>query len=135
MYLPDTNIFIRALHDIEPEASLLKKIIEQNEVAVSVIVIAEFFSKADLLRKEKNAFDKLILTHKIIPISEDEARIAGDYRRQFSRKTKKAFLQDCFLAAQAKLNNFILVTNNRSDFPMNDIEIISPSAITSSTKH
>lgn len=134
-YLLDTNIFIRALHGIEPEANFFKKLVEKEEIFISPIVIAEFFSKPDLLGIEEKAFNNFISIRTVIPITEDDARIAASYRKQFLSKTKRNYLSDCFLAAQAKVHDFVLVTNDLADFPMRDISIISPSAITSSTKH
>lgn len=134
-YLLDTNIFILTLHGIEPEANFFKKLAEKEEILVSPIVIAEFFSKPDLLTIEEKTFNNFIATHTVIPITEDDARIAASYRKQFLSKTKRTYLSDCFLAAQAKVHNLVLVTNNLADFSMKDISIIYPSGITSSTKH
>lgn len=125
-YLLDTNIAIRALEGHKPEADFVEKQITKNAVAISVVVIAEFYGKERLSALEQELFSKLITTSKVFTIEEDTAKIAGTYRRQFLRKTKKVFLQDCFLAAQAKQYNLTLVTNNKADFPMRDIQIISP---------
>jgi predicted nucleic acid-binding protein len=126
-YLPDTNIYIRALHGIEPEASLFKKLAEKEEIFISPIIIAEFLSKPDLLEIEEKAFNNFIAAHTVISITEEHARIAAWYRKQFLRKTKRTYLPDCFLAAQAKLNRLTIVTNDRNDFPMKDINIVTPS--------
>lgn len=123
VYLPDTNIFILGLRGQEPEASFLKKAILNNKLFISVIVIGEFLSKVE--DQEAEAFNKLINTYEVLLIDEEAARIAADYRKE-SFKLKRALLLDCFLAAQAKLNHLTLVTNNKSDFPMKDIKVISP---------
>ncbi len=124
MYLPDTNIFIRALRREEPDASFLKQLIIQNKLSLSVIVIAEFYPKA--LEKEIMAFGKMTQMASVIEINAEIAQIAGEYRKQFLKKTGRTILLDCFLAAQAKVHHLTLVTNNRADFPMKDIKIISP---------
>lgn len=61
----------------------------------------------------------------ILEVNLEVARLAGEYRKKFLKK-KRIQLLDYFLAAQAKLNNLILVTHNKSDFPMKDIKVISP---------
>jgi len=122
MFLPDSNIFIRAFHKKEKESAFLNKAIAQNKLAISVVVIAEFLPRA--LPEELNAFYKLLDTFQIIEIDREIAEKAGQYRKDFIRKTKRIFVVDCFLAAQAKVRNFILVTNNRPDFPMKDIKIV-----------
>ena len=124
MYLPDTNIFILAFHSREPEATFLKKHLVKKNIAISVVVIGELYGKAN--DEEKNAIGQLILELGCLPIDEKIARIAGEYRKQFLRKTKRVFLLDCFLAAQAKINDLTIVTNNKADFPMKDIKVISP---------
>lgn len=123
MFLPDTNIFIRAIQKYDPEASFLKEIIVQNAFFISVIVIGEFFAKAD--ERERDLFDKLLSQFEILPIDERVAKIAGDYRK-LSLQLSRTNLLDCFLAAQAKVHKLTLVTNNKTDFPMKDIKIISP---------
>lgn len=124
MYLPDTNIFIRAVVDFEPEATFLQRAVEKRSITISVIVLAEFYAKVDGL-KEK-AFDKLVAEFEILPIDKNIARIAGEYRKQMLRKSKQIILLDCFLAAQAKVHNLTLVTNNKADFPMKDIKMRAP---------
>lgn len=123
MFLPDTNIFILGLRGSEPEATFLKKAIEKKRLAISVIVIGEFLSK--VREQDAKIFDRLVNTFKILPVDQEVARIGAKLRRE-SLKTKRAYLIDCFLAAQAKLHDLTLVTNNKSDFPMKDIKVISP---------
>lgn len=124
MYLPDTNIFIRAVTGSAPEATFLQRAIKKRSIIFSVIVLAEFYAKADGLKEE--VFDRLVAEFEILPIDKNIARIAGEYRKQMLRKSKRIILLDCFLAAQAKVHSLTLVTNNKADFPMRDIKIITP---------
>lgn len=123
-FLPDSNIFIRASKGFEAELTFVKKQIEKDELIISVVAIGEFYAKAT--ESEKQMFDDLVARFGVLGIDEIVAKLAGDYRSEFLRKSKRVYLLDCFLAAQAKLNNLTLVTNNKSDFPMKDIKIISP---------
>ncbi|HBQ50813.1 hypothetical protein A3B42_03265 [Candidatus Daviesbacteria bacterium RIFCSPLOWO2_01_FULL_38_10] len=97
MYLPDTNIFIKAIQGFEPEATFLKKNIKRGNIVISVVVIGEFFAKSNPV--EENAFNNLLTKFKVLDIDEDTAREAGLYRRGMSEKTKQGLLLDCFLAA------------------------------------
>lgn len=124
MYLLDTNIFILGLKGNEKEALLLNKAISKNRLAISVIVMAEFLSKAE--GEGKVNFLKLVEKFSVLSIDAQVAQLAADYRKQLLQKTKRVILLDCFLAAQARLNNLILVTNNKADFPMKDIKVVSP---------
>lgn len=121
-YLPDTNIFIRALNGRDPEAEFLQEHI--SEVVVSVIVIAEFWVKPQSGEIEK--FEELTNRLDIIPIDREVAKQAGIFRGQLLSKSSRVYLQDCFLAAQAKVHHLTLVTNNKADFPMQDIKIVTP---------
>lgn len=124
MYLPDANVFIKALYGVEPDASFLRKAIEKKRLYVSVVSIAEFFAKTS--QKEKEKFEQLLAMFPNLPVDLEVAKLAAEYRTQFLRKRRRIFLLDCFLAAQAKINHLTLVTNNRSDFPMKDVKVISP---------
>lgn len=123
MFLPDTNIFILGLRGAEPEATFLKKAIENKRLCISVVVIGEFLSK--IRKQDTKSFNSLVNIFKILPVDQDVARVAAQLRQE-SLKTKRAYLIDCFLAAQAKIHNLTLVTNNKADFPMKDIKVISP---------
>ncbi len=123
-FLPDSNIFIRASKGFTIELSLINKQIEKNELMISVVAIGEFYAKATDV--EKDMFDQLIARFGVLEIDEEVARLAGNYRKEFLRKSKRVYLLDCFLAAQAKVHKLTLVTNNKSDFPMRDIKIITP---------
>lgn len=123
MYLLDTNIFILGLKGEEPEASFLKKTIQNNKLVISSVVIGEFLSK--VTEQEAEPFYILVNNFKVLSVDKEVAKLAAEYRKE-SFKTKRVHLLDCFLAAQAKINKLTLVTNNKSDFPMKDIKIITP---------
>lgn len=124
MFLVDTNILIYAALGIEPVGSLFLKWIEQGQVVFSVISIGEFLAGAK--KREKLAIEPLIQQLKVLSVDLAVARIAADYRRKYTAKTKPPYLLDCFLAATAKLHNLTLVTHNTADFPMKDINIMDP---------
>lgn len=123
MFLPDTNIFILGLRGSEPEASFLRKAIENKYLCISVVVIGEFLSK--VREQDIEPFNKLVSIFKVIPVDREVAKIGGKMRKE-SLKTTRTYLVDCFLAAQAKIYGLTLVTNNKADFPMKDIKVISP---------
>lgn len=121
--LIDTNVYIRALAGKTPDTALLKRAVLNKTVVLSPIVIAEFLARA--LKEEQEIFEEIIQSFPLLSIDEETARIAAAYRKA-SLQTSRTKLLDCFLAAQAKIHNAALVTNNRSDFPMRDIRVITP---------
>lgn len=122
-YLPDTNILIQAFNSLGIEAQFLNKAIQKKKLLLSSVVIAEFMSKAN--DQELASLEKLLKVFPVLIVDEKIAREAAQYRRD-SLKTKRVHMLDCFLAAQAKVNKLTLVTNDKSDFPMTDISIITP---------
>lgn len=124
MVVIDTNVLILALAGKDPEASVLKRLILLNQIIFSPIVVAEFLARAD--KKDQKLLEKLIAQFGVVPIEEQIAKIAAQYRQQFSRKKKTVYLLDCFIAASCKQYGHILVTNNIKDFLMSDIKIYTP---------
>ena len=124
IFLPDTNVFINAFKGIEPDASFISSHIKKKELIISVIVLAEYQTKSTKLQQQ--VFNTLVMALGTVGVDERVARVAGEYRKQFVKRSKRVLLLDCFLAAQAKLHKYTLVTNNISDFPIKDIEIITP---------
>lgn len=123
MYLIDTNVLILAIDQKNPDYSFLQRIIAKNQFFLSVICIAEFLSRAS--EGEEMELNKLLADFPVLGVDLDTARLAGEYRKKFLKK-RRIQLLDYFLAAQAKLNHLTLVTNNKIDFPMKDIKVISP---------
>lgn len=121
-YLPDTNIFILGLKNHSPESDILK--FSAHKMALSVVVIAEFYPKAS--SQDLKIFDVISGKLPILNIDFEIAKQAGLYRKSQFQKKRKSYLNDCFLAAQAKLNNLTIVTNNKSDFQFKDIKVVSP---------
>lgn len=127
MYLPDTNVFIRAFLKNKPEITFLKKCLKQQLIVISPIVAAEFLVKAN--SKEKTQFKNLLNKCKVFFIDSMTAELAAEYRKRFTKRSSRVLMLDCFIAAQAKLHNLTLVTNNKPDFPMKDISVLSPEEI------
>jgi len=123
MYLIDTNVLILAIGQKDPDYSFLQRIITKSQLFLSVICIAEFLSRAS--EGEEMELNKLLANFPVLGIDLEVARLAGQYRKKFLQR-RRIQLLDYFIAAQAKLNDLVLVTNNKADFPMKDIKVISP---------
>lgn len=123
MYLLDTNVLILGIKGLDPDKAVLEKAVAKNKLCLSVVSIAEFLSQAS--NEAEDELEKLIRVFPTLPVDEKTARVAAEYRKKFL-KVRRVQLLDYFLAAQAKIHNLTLVTNNKSDFPMKDIKIIKP---------
>jgi len=123
MYILDTNVLIRGLKDTDPDKSFLEKALKKEKVCISFLSIAEYLTKASF--EETNRFESILKISNRVGVSEKVCRVAAEYRKNL-QKTSRSKLLDNLLAAQAKVHNLTLVTNNASDFPMKDIKIIKP---------
>jgi predicted nucleic acid-binding protein len=99
------------------------KRISSKKNFISVISVAEFLAKAK--PKEESKFEDLLKLFIIVDVNEEVAHQSALYRKKYLKKSRTKLL-DYFIAAQAKVNNLILVTNNTEDFPMKDIKVIKP---------
>lgn len=118
----DTNLLILALAGENPYADYVKKLVKQDRLVLSVIVVAEFLVGAN--EDEAKVFESLLSRFGAAEIDVDVARMAAFYRKKFVKLKKKVYLPDCFLAAMCKLNGYHLATLNRKDYPMKDIKLI-----------
>jgi len=120
--LPDTNVLIYGLAGKEPCASFLREAIKQKQLVFSAIVIAEFLSGAT----DEEEKILLGLTQKLPVLSIDltVTQIAAFYRKKYLHSKQKLMLPDCLIAATCKVYKAILVTLNKKDYPIKEIEII-----------
>lgn len=120
LFLPDTNVLIYGLADQNPYNQNLTEWIKEKNLALSVIVVAEFLTRAT--SDEEKLFNALLDKFGSLPIDTSIARIAADYRKSFLQKGYRLKLPDCLIAATSKFYNATLVTFNLKDFPMTDIK-------------
>ncbi len=120
LFLPDTNVLIYGLVNKSPYANHLKQWIEQKTLVLSVIVVAEFLTRATI--EEEKMFEALLDQFGALSVDTTIARIAADYRKYFLQKGYKLKLPDCLIAATAKFSNATLVSFDLKDFPMKDIK-------------
>lgn len=124
MILPDTNVLIAYFANRESSVSLLNNAILNRKLMLSVIVVAEFLVKADEI--DAATFRQLIERIGIKEITREIMEQAVTYRKQTLRKSKRAHLLDCFIAATAKVHKAILLTLDRRDYPFRDLSVRQP---------
>lgn len=122
-YLPDTNVLIYALSGRRPYSDWLTAWIKGNKLVLSAIVVAEFLSGA--AKDEEIAFRILLENFEVLPVDSVVAQIGAEYRKKFKEKEKKIWLSDCLIAATCKVFGAVLVTFDKKDYPMEDVEIVT----------
>lgn len=72
---------------------------------------------------EEQRVDLLIKSLKIAPVSFDEARMAGSWRRNYATRGITLSQADCLIAAATHSIGATLATGNPKDFPMPELSL------------
>jgi tRNA(fMet)-specific endonuclease VapC len=118
-YLIDTNICIYLIKKKSPQ--LLNRLIETpvQDVAVSVITVAELeFGAQKSLYIEKNltALQQFLSPFQILPFTEQDCKVYGRIRANLETSGLPIGAMDLMIAAQAQSHDLILVTNDTREF-------------------
>ncbi|MBI2641431.1 PIN domain-containing protein [Candidatus Roizmanbacteria bacterium] len=120
--LPDTNVLILGFKNEEPYASFLRKAITEKKLVFSSVVVAEYLVGAT--DDQEKVLNALTSQFKVLPVDLPVAQLGAFYRKKYIKRGKKLALPDCFIGATCKIYNLVLLTLDKKDFPMQDIEII-----------
>jgi len=120
-YLLDSTVLIEFSKGVEPTASAVLALIENDHLlGVCAVSIAEFYSGAF---GDTSAMDRFLDQLPCFEITREVARTAGRYRLHFLGQGRKLSTTDMLIAAVAKAERAVLLTNNVRDFPMDDITV------------
>lgn len=119
-FLIDTNILIDHLKGIKTDVLLRLK--ERGMLYVTAINYWEIYK--NIRDREKLAVESLMKNLGCIPISCEIGEIAAEYYVTY--KQYNLNVDDLLIAAVAKYNRMILITNNVKHFPFPDIIIENP---------
>lgn len=121
--LLDTNVLILGLAGQEPAATLLKEVIIEHRLVLSVVSVAEFLVKAS--SKEEELLNKLVGEFPVLSVDLEVAKLAATLRKDHLKKKQKLHLPDCLIAAQAIINKTQFATFNTGDFPKDKVDLYS----------
>ncbi len=119
MYMLDTNICIYAIKNKPPQVLDKLKINIDNELCISTITLAELelgVYKSNNIEKNKTALVQLLA---ILQIKDFDISASIEYGKICANLQKKGTpigTMDMLIAAHAKSENLILVTNNVREF-------------------
>jgi predicted nucleic acid-binding protein len=116
-YLLDSDVLIDYFKEKDPFASLVKRLIKEEQVAISVLSITELRTgwteeQASYLLPR---LYKLFAVEAVLP---EIAVQAGMWRREYRQQGKPLTTSDTIIAATTFLKDYCLVTNNTKDYPM-----------------
>jgi len=89
---------------------------------LSPIVIAEVYARA--FKTEHRTIESWFDSRQLVDVDRAIATQAGLYARQFRKSFNGVSLENCLLAATARVHRCPLWTGNRKHFPMQNIDLI-----------
>ncbi len=119
--LLDTTVLIDMMRGKLRLSGLLQDSFGQGvELATTTVNVGEVFS--GLRPVEKQIAEAILGALEIYPLTTAVARKAGELRYSFARKEITLGLPDTIVAATALHYGLTLMTENRKDFPMPDLQ-------------
>ncbi len=119
MYLLDTNICIQHLNKHSPKIIECLKSIGKDNVYLCSVVKAELYygaSKSNFPDRTLEKIESFVSYFESLTFNDSAAKLYGDIRATLERKGLIIGPNDLMIAAIAKVNNLILVTNNTKEF-------------------
>lgn len=119
-YLLDTNICIYIIkHQPEIVRQHFEKHLPNRNILISVITLGELrFGAEKSQHKEKalKVIDELTSMIQVVELDETVAEHYAQIRHDLSAKGKIIGSNDLWLAAHARANDWVMVTNNEKEF-------------------
>lgn len=118
-YLLDTNICIYIAKHNPPVVRERFVLHAASELAMSVITLGELrfgAEKSQARERALTAISQLEASIEVMPLSESAGEHYGQIRADLQRKGQSIGNNDLWLAAHARAEGWILVTNNEREF-------------------
>jgi tRNA(fMet)-specific endonuclease VapC len=121
-YLLDTNVLVLAIRGRERGLGLLRELAGSGaKMGCSVITVGEIY--AGMRQHEATRTAELLEQLDVYPVTLEIAKHAGTVKNEWRIKGYTLTLADTLIAATAIRHRMVLVTDNRKDFPMAELEI------------
>jgi hypothetical protein len=121
--LLDTTVLIDALRARHNRRSLLAELVETGHtLTTSAINIAEVY--AGMRPGEAVATEAFLSNLECYSITPEVARRAGSLRQKWAQKGKTLTLADMIVAAVSLEHGLTLMTDNRKDFPIPELNFL-----------
>ncbi len=122
-YLLDTDAIIDYLSGIASSVKLIQDLHERGEfLGVCDVVIAEVY--AGLKSQDREKAEKLLSACSFLSTEPEDAKLAGEWRYEYARRGITLSTTDVLVAATACGHKATLVTGNRDDYPMEEVQIL-----------
>jgi predicted nucleic acid-binding protein len=122
--LLDTSVLIDVLRLRNRRRELLLELVQTGHaLCTSAINIAELY--AGMRPWEEQHTDDLVAMLDCYELSKTTGRVAGTLKGQWAKKGRTLALTDTIIAAIALEHHCALMTDNRKDFPMPELDLYS----------
>jgi predicted nucleic acid-binding protein len=119
--LLDTSVLIDALRHRHRRRELLADLVQAGHtLATTALNVAEVY--AGMRPEEAQRTEALLSVLDCYDLTGVSGRRAGALKRQWARKGRALALADMIVAAIALERGCILMTDNRKDFPMEEVD-------------
>lgn len=118
---PNLPILIWVLRGKAEAISFVTDLLKNEIPAISSLTIYEIWAGAR--PSEEAAISSFLSAFRMIAVSNEIARQAAEYSKQFRKKGMTLSSTDALIAATARTEQLILVTQNRRHFPMPDLDM------------
>lgn len=122
-FLVDTDVLIEHLKGNLTVSKFLEKLRDKGELCVSVLSQAEVY--AGMREEEREITELLFDTLKSFDVNHEIAKLGGAYRRTY-KDSHGTGLMDGMIGATAEIYGLVLVTSNKSHFPIPKLKLLSP---------
>lgn len=121
-YLIDSDILIDFFKRKSEAVALLETLAQSNELTISTLSIAEL--RTGWTEEEANIYlPKLYAIASVQPVTQEIAEIAGSLRQRYGKKGITIPTIDCLIAATAIIHKSCLITRNKKDYPLSELNI------------
>jgi predicted nucleic acid-binding protein len=127
-YLLDSTVLIDHLRGLEEIRAHLRELLRQGHtLCTSCVSVAEV--ERGITQRTRSAADALWDRLLFLPTTREAAVRAGRYQVQLARKGHTLHTADALIAGTARAHGAIVLTDNVTDFPMRDIRVEAPPAV------
>lgn len=121
-YFIDSDVLIDFFKKRKEAVELIEELTQGGNAAISIISVAELrsgWSKDDAA----TYLPRLYNIFEVIPLTKEIAEKAGAYRNKYSKRGINLPTIDTLIAATAIVHGYCLVTRNRKDYPIPELDL------------
>jgi predicted nucleic acid-binding protein len=121
-YLLDTSVIVDVLNGKRNRAALIRTLAaEGHKLACCAVNVAEIY--AGMRPGEEKKTSALLRGMNYFEITWEAAQLAGELQSRYRNRGRTLFLPDTLIAAVTLVNDLVLITDNKRDFPMPEIRL------------